>query len=105
MTTLHTEEGTALSPSARERPRISIAIIVTVACGMTVGLINGLIVTVIGVNALVTTLGIGTMVVGVSYAISGGSPIVLSNPQEMLKISFTNYFGIPLPIYLMAVVA
>jgi ribose transport system permease protein len=84
---------------------IQLALLATAACGVGVGLINGFIVTVVGVNALVTTLGIGTMVVGVSYAISGGSPIVLKNPQQMLNISFTKDFGIPLPVYLTAAIA
>jgi ribose transport system permease protein len=84
---------------------IPIAILATAVCGMTVGLVNGLIVTVIGVNALVTTLGIGTMVVGLSYAISGGSPIAVTNAEPLLNISFSKFLGIPLPVYLMAVIA
>ena len=84
---------------------IPLAVLTTALCGMAVGLVNGLIVTVIGVNALVTTLGIGTMVVGLSYAISGGSPIAVNDPEQLLEISFTKYLGIPLPVYLMAIVA
>ena len=52
----------------RDGLSIPVAIVVVLTVGAVIGLANGLIVTRIGVNPLITTLGVGTIVVGVNYA-------------------------------------
>jgi ribose transport system permease protein len=47
------------------------------AIGVLIGVINGLIVTKLGVTALVATLGVGSLLVGINYWISGGAPSTL----------------------------
>ena len=84
---------------------LPMAFVVTALVGVGIGLINGSIVTVVGVNPLVTTLGVGTVVVGISYAISGGSPIAVNDADALLQISFTKLLGVPLPVYFMAIFA
>ncbi|TXK19250.1 ABC transporter permease [Homoserinibacter sp. GY 40078] len=54
---------------------IPVAIGVVVLVGALIGVVNGLVVTKLGVNALVATLGTGTIVVGLNYAYSGGIPV------------------------------
>lgn len=81
-----------------------IAIVAALAIGAAVGSINGLIVTKLGVNALITTLGTGTLVVGVNYAYSGSIPIALGLRPEFLQISLGQTFGIPNPIIAMILV-
>jgi len=86
---------------------IPIAFAVALAIGACVGLINGLIVTKIGVNALVATLGIGTMVIGVNFSVSGGLPITVQGDQAVSFVNLTlgEFLGIPYPVYVMVTVA
>ncbi len=70
-----------------------------------VGLITGLIVTRIGVNALIATLGVGTIVLGVNYAYTGGLPVQIDDPEGFIKLTFNSLFGIPYPVYVMLILA
>lgn len=80
---------------------IPLAILAGTVVGVLVGLLNGLVVTVLGVNALVATLGVGTVAVGVNYAIAGGLPVTLDDPDGMLEISLGRFLGVPYPVYIM----
>lgn len=86
---------------------IPVAFAIALLIGACVGLINGLIVTKIGVNALVATLGIGTMVVGINFAVAGGLPVTVQGNQSTSFINLTlgEFLGLPYPIYIMAGVA
>jgi len=53
------------------------AIVLVLGLGALIGLVNGLIVTQLRVNALITTLGMGTVLVGINYYITGGLPLTL----------------------------
>lgn len=77
------------------------AIALAVAIGAAIGLANGLVVTVLNVHALVATLGIGTVAVGINYAIAGGLPVSLADPTEFIQLTLGRLFGIPYPIYVM----
>lgn len=55
-------------------------IFVVIAIGCLVGLINGLLVTKIGINALITTIAMLSLVVGFSMAITKGEFISINNP-------------------------
>lgn len=80
-----------------------IAILVTLIVGVAIGGINGLVVTKARVNAVVATLGVGTVVVGMSYGYTAGSPIV-EVPQSFFTIALGKTFGLPNPIWLMAII-
>jgi ribose transport system permease protein len=80
---------------------IAVAFVVAILFGAAVGLVNGLIVTKIGVNPLVATLGVGTLVVGVNYAIGGGTPVALTNPLPFLNLTLGKLLGVPYPVYVM----
>jgi ribose transport system permease protein len=84
---------------------ILLAFAAAVAAGMVIGLINGLVVTRIGVNAMVATLGIGTIVVGINYAIAQGVPVALSNPVSFINLTLGKFLGIPYPVYAMLLMA
>lgn len=84
---------------------IAEAFAIAVAFGAVVGIVNGLIITRIGVNALVATLGVGTLVVGINYAIAGGSPVALSNPLAFVNLTLGTFLGVPYPVYAMFGVA
>ena len=80
------------------------AFVVTLAVGAIIGLVNGLVVTVIGVNALVATLGIGTIVIGINYAIASGLPVTITgdNANSFIDVTLNKFLGIPYPVYVMA---
>lgn len=82
---------------------IPIAILVTLAIGAAIGMINGLLVTKAGVNAVVATLGVGTVLIGLSFGYTAGSPIV-SVPTEFTYITLSRLAGIQNPIWIMVVV-
>lgn len=86
---------------------IAAAFAVALAAGAVVGLVNGLLVTKMGVNALVTTLGVGTMVIGINFAIAGGQPVTVQGDQAASFVDLTlgKFLGIPYPIFVMAGVA
>ena len=84
---------------------IPVAIAVVVAVAALIGLANGLIVTRIGVNALIATLGVGTIVLGLNYAYTGGVPVTIAQPEDLVALTFNRFLGIPYPVYVMFVLA
>jgi ribose transport system permease protein len=76
---------------------IGAAVILVVALALAIGAINAFIVVRIGVNSLVATLGMGTLLTGVAYGISGISIIGLSGTLTL--IARTKLFGIQLAFY------
>jgi ribose transport system permease protein len=80
-----------------------VAILASIVAGGVVGIVNGLLVTKVGVNALVATLGTGSVLIGINYLVSSGVPIaVAADYPGFLEISIGNWFGIPRPIFYMA---
>ncbi|QGN58826.1 ABC transporter permease [Nostocoides sp. HKS02] len=81
---------------------IPLAVALSVAVGVAVGMINGLLVTKLGVNALIATLGTGTVVVGLNYAYTNGVPITLPPTSAgFLDLALGKFAGIPNPIIFM----
>ena len=86
---------------------ILLAVLIAILVGAMVGFINGLIVTKLGVNALIATLGTGTIIVGVNYAYSGGIPISgLAEYPMFTNMAQGKFLGMPLTIiYMICIVA
>lgn len=84
---------------------IPLAILIVIALGSAVGVVNGLIVTKLKVNSVIATLGVGTILVGLSFAYSAGVPIVSGVPEAFLQLALGRWLaGIPNPIIVMALV-
>lgn len=83
---------------------IPLAILAVVGIGGFIGIVNGIIVSKIGVNAFIATLGTGTVVVGLNYAYSGGIPLQLKHALSFTDISIGRIWGIPHLIIVMAAV-
>jgi ribose transport system permease protein len=83
---------------------IPVAILLVLAVGAFIGLINGLIVTKARVNSVIATLGMGTIIVGLNFAYSSGVPIVAGVPEAFLEISLGRFWGIPNNVFVMAAV-
>ncbi len=90
---------------ANQHVSVPIAFLLALAIGPIVGVINGLIVTKTGVNALIATLGTGTIIVGLNFGYTSGSQIAFGLPQDFLDISGGSVLlGIPNDIVIMVVV-
>ncbi len=84
---------------------IPVAIVIVLALGALIGVVNGLIVTKLKVNSVIATLGVGTILVGLSFGYSSGVPIVSGVPESFLQLALGRWlFGIPNPIIVMALV-
>ncbi|MBS0054644.1 ABC transporter permease [Yersinia sp. Marseille-Q3913] len=74
------------------------------AVALVVGLINGMLISIVRVSPILATLGIMTLLKGVNVLISKGSAI--SNfPNYVLALDRSNSLGVPLPLYLFVAVA
>ena len=80
---------------------IWLSIICSLAIGIGLGLINGTLVTKIRINAVIATLGLGTMLTGIGYSYSA-FPIATGIPREFTSIALTRQFGVPNPVFFMA---
>jgi ribose transport system permease protein len=69
---------------------------VVLVLGAFVGLCNGMLVTVVGIDSFIATLGTGTLLYGFNEWYTGGQQVVASLPQSFIDLSGT-VFGIPLP--------
>jgi ribose transport system permease protein len=83
---------------------IPLAILAVVGVGVLIGIVNGIIVSKIGVNAFIATLGTGTVVVGLNYAYTGGIPLQLTHSTEFTNIAIGRIAGIPHLVLIMAAV-
>ena len=84
---------------------IPVAILIVVAAGALIGLVNGFIVTKMRVNSVIATLGTGTIITGLAFAYSAGVPIVAGVPEGFLQLSLGRWlWGIPNNIVVMAAV-
>lgn len=77
---------------------VAAAVAVALGCGLLVGLLNGFFVVVVGVDALVATLGMGTLVTGIALGISDLEVLGGISPGLVDVISY-RLFGIPLGFY------
>ncbi len=83
---------------------IPLAIVLVVGLGTLIGIVNGIVVSKIGVNAFIATLGTGTVIVGLNYAYSGGIPLQLTQSREFTNIAIGRIAGVPHLVIIMAAV-
>jgi ribose transport system permease protein len=79
---------------------IPLAILVSVIIACCVGLINGLIITQLKVNPLITTLAMMTIIRGVALLVAGGRQIVI-HQKVFMELGTGKTLGVPNPIYIM----
>lgn len=70
-------------------------VVIGVGLGALVGLANAIIVTRFNVNAVITTLGMMTIVGGVVSLKSGGRPMSVDIPEVLVSIGSQTWFGVP----------
>jgi ribose transport system permease protein len=72
---------------------------VAITAGMLVGVINGFIVTKFDINPFIVTLGMGTVIIGISYMISNTRTITTVDPALSEAVLAKPFFGIPVDFY------
>jgi ribose transport system permease protein len=91
---------------ARQELAAPVAIAIVLVVAVIIGIVNGLVVTKLGVNSMIATLGTGTVVVGINYWYANGIPIALIGTKADFSDVALGHaiLGIPNPIVFMAVI-
>lgn len=80
-----------------------VAVLITLAVGILVGLINGFFINMFNIPPLITTLAMQTAIRGVAYIITGGLPVF--GFDQAITVIGKGYLGpIPIPVVIMALV-
>ena len=81
---------------------VPLAVITALAIGIGLGLINGLLITYVGLPPFIATYGMLWVLFGFAYLILQGA-VVYGFPDEFRVIGNGNLFGIPMPIVVMII--
>jgi ribose transport system permease protein len=81
-----------------------IAVLVVLALGVIMGMINGLLVEIAKIDSFIATLGTGTILYAIALWHSGGRQMVGVLPQHFYDLSTTMVFGLPITgFYVLAI--
>jgi ribose transport system permease protein len=83
---------------------VPVAILLVLGVGVAIGIANGYIVTKLGVNSVIATLGTGSILVGLTFAYSTGVPIASGVPTAFTGIALNRVGGVPNNVIIMIVV-
>ncbi len=84
---------------------VPLAIGLGIALGLLVGGINALLITRVGVNAVITTLGTSIILAGVVNQKTGGLSVTGNIPLSFSEFGSSNWLGIPKIAFILALVA
>ncbi|HEX4203512.1 MAG TPA: ABC transporter permease [Ktedonobacteraceae bacterium] len=81
-----------------------VAVLGGVVVGGLAGLVNGLLITVTGLNPFITTLGMMSVARGLVYVVTG-SVAVYGGPDDFRLLGEGTIYGVPIPLIVLVVVA
>lgn len=82
------------------------AVVIAIGACVVIGVVNGLLVTRLGLNSFIATLGTGTVIYGLTQMYSGDVTIMGELPLAFTSLGRNLLFGIiPLPLVYVAVIA
>ena len=84
---------------------VPLAILVPIAIGAFIGLSNGNTVARVGVNSLIVTLGVSSVLLGIVEWYTGGQSISNNISPWLTNIATDTWFGLPVTVYLLVVAA
>jgi ribose transport system permease protein len=96
--------ATASLLSAYSAP-LWLSVLAGISLGALIGLFNGLLIAKLGVNALITTLGVATVLTGLTSLYTGGLSIVTGIPELLTDLGSGTWLGLPCTLYALAAVA
>ncbi|RYG42549.1 L-arabinose ABC transporter permease AraH [bacterium] len=76
------------------------AVLISLAAGLGIGAINGFVIAVCGINALITTLATMQIVRGLAYILNDGNSIGVSN-MGFAALGTGTPLGVPMPIWVL----
>lgn len=80
-----------------------VVVVLILALGAFVGLCNGILVTVVGIDSFIATLGTGTVLLGLNQWYTGGQQVLAPLPNSFISLSAVVY-GVPLPaVYVLVI--
>jgi ribose transport system permease protein len=83
---------------------LALVVVATILVGVIAGALNAFFVVRIGVNAFIATLGVATMLTGLTLAVSDGQ-ILNTIPQPLVDFVQYQIFGLAVPVYIAFVLA
>lgn len=81
-----------------------VAILIAMLSTMAWGFLNSYFIVKVGVSSMITTLGMGTVISGLTIAISN-SQVTAGSPESLTAIATAQLFGLPLPVYIAFAIA
>lgn len=78
---------------------VGLTVLVAVAAGLIVGVVNGLVTVIFGIESLIVTLGMGTFVAGVTLWISNSNTVSGISQNLVNPIVVWRFLGIPVEFY------
>ncbi len=82
-----------------------LSVVLVLVLGVTVGLINGLLVHVAKIDSFIATLGTGTIAYGLAIWYTGGQQIVAPLPAAFVSLNYRSILGVPQPTLIVLAVA
>jgi ribose transport system permease protein len=82
-----------------------VAALVGIGLGAAVGAFNGVLIAKLGVNSLITTLGVATVITGIISWYTEGLSILTGIPQALISMGSGVWLGLPRTLYGLTVVA
>src|SRR5258708_39585872 len=82
-----------------------IAVLIVIACGALIGLVNGILVEVAQIDSFIATLGTGTMLYAAALWLTDGRQIIGVLPNGFIAINTISILGIPIPALYVLVIA
>jgi len=90
---------------ARDGMSLLVGIVVILLAGMAVGLFNGVLVSAIGLSALVVTIAVGSVLNGLEFAVAGSEQISAGYPEGFVNFARSDIGPFPTLFVLAIVVA
>lgn len=81
------------------------AVLVVLALGALLGLVNGLLVEIAQIDSFIATLGTGTVLYALALWYTGGRQVIGALPPEFTNIYATTVFGLPIAAFYVLVIA
>jgi ribose transport system permease protein len=96
--------ATASAMSKYSFPLI-LAVAIGVGLGALIGLVNGVLVSYLGINSIIATLGMSSIIAGLVQAYTSGIPVSSGISSALTNLSVTSVLGVPVLFLIMLGVA
>lgn len=77
---------------------VGLALLIAVVVSVLFGLLNGLLIVLVGINAIVVTLGMGTFMTGLALAIANDNTVE-GLPTSLAALANTSFLGLPVSFF------